>query len=128
MDAKKVLMSVGAAIASNKLARSVSSSISDLEADDVLALIGLQRRRTPVLESLALIGLGAIVGAGAALLLAPASGRETRERLGRELGKLGDAASEAAREAAREIQNEAPNLLSRVGIEQETRRANSHDS
>lgn len=43
--------------------------------------------------------LGAIFGAGLALLLAPAPGGETRRRLGETARRLGNAASEAVRHA-----------------------------
>lgn len=49
--------------------------------------------------------IGAVVGAGAALLLAPCSGRETREliaRRGRELKERAQGALEGAHQAVRE--------------------------
>ena len=48
--------------------------------------------------SLIALGIGAIIGAGAAILFAPSSGRETRRRLGDEASKLGTAALDAVRE------------------------------
>jgi hypothetical protein len=106
MNAKKLLLSLGAAIASSSVAR----SLTNLESDDVFSLVGLERRRSHLLSNLGLLGLGAMVGAGTALLLAPSTGRETREKLGRELGKLG----EAATEAAREVRDGAPALVARI--------------
>jgi len=94
METKKLLISLGTAIAASKVARTVSG----IELEDVLGTIGLARRRGHFLENLGLIAAGAIVGAGAAILLAPASGRETRRRLGTEASKLGDAAVDAMRE------------------------------
>lgn len=61
MDTKKVLMSLGTAIAASRVARTVSG----IELDDVLGTIGLSRRRSYFLENLGLVAVGAIVGAGA---------------------------------------------------------------
>jgi len=94
METKKLLMSLGTAIAASKLAKSVSG----IELEDVLGTVGLSRRRSYFFSNLGLVAAGAIVGAGAAILLAPASGRETRRRLGTEATKLSDAAVEAMRE------------------------------
>ncbi len=94
MDTKKVLMSLGTAIAASKVARTVSG----IELEDVLGTLGLARRRTYFLENLGLVVAGAVVGAGAAILLAPNSGSETRRRLGSEASKLGSAAMDAVRE------------------------------
>jgi hypothetical protein len=96
METKKLLMSLGTAIAASKLVKSVSS----IEVDDVLGTVGLARRRSgsSFFIGLGLVAAGAVVGAGTALLLAPSSGRETRRRLGDQASKLGNAALEAARE------------------------------
>jgi hypothetical protein len=94
MDNKKLLMSIGTAIAASRVAKSVSS----IGLDDVLGTVGLSRRRSHVLENIGLIALGAIVGAGTALLLAPASGRQTRQKIGQEASRLGHAAADALRE------------------------------
>ena len=98
METKKLLMSLGTAIAASKLAKSVSN----IELDDVLGTVGLARRRNDFLTNLGLIAAGAIVGAGTALLLAPSSGSETRRRLGDQASKLGNAALDAAREQKEE--------------------------
>lgn len=58
------------------------------------------------LASLGLIFLGAMLGAGAALLLAPQSGRETREILrarGADLAKRAQEGAEEAREVAQDL-------------------------
>jgi hypothetical protein len=106
MDNKKILMSVGTAIAASKLARAVSG----IELNDVLGSFGLSRRRNHFLENLGLVAAGAVVGAGAAILFAPSSGRETRQRLSDEASKLGSAAMEAVREQ----KDEALKSLSQV--------------
>lgn len=88
MQTSKVLTLIGSALVSSKLGRRVSA----IELDDVLGVMGLARRRSYLGQSLALLGLGAAVGAGVALLLAPASGRETRKLLGQTIEKLGEGA------------------------------------
>ena len=52
------------------------------------------------------VGIGALVGAGTALLLAPDSGSNTRARIGRKIDELGDAAANAV-EA---VENHVPGL------------------
>jgi hypothetical protein len=102
----KFLVSLGSTLAATRFAQ----SISQLEADDVLRLVGLARRRNYLLENLALVGLGAVVGAGTALLLAPASGSETRERMASEFGRMKEATVDALRDAKRQ----APGLLQQL--------------
>ena len=102
----KLLVSLGSTLAATKLAQ----TISHLEADDVLGLVGLARRRNYLLENIALVGLGALAGAGAALLLAPASGTETRERMAYEFGKVKDKTVDALRDAKRQ----APAMLQQM--------------
>jgi hypothetical protein len=102
----KLLVSLGSTLAATKLAQ----TISNLEADDVLGLVGLARRRNYLLENIALMGLGAIAGAGAALLFAPASGTETRERMAYEFGKVKDKTVDALRDAKRQ----APAMLQQM--------------
>jgi gas vesicle protein len=61
------------------------SDVSDLSKEDVLSALGLSIKPSTserVFGSLGLIGLGAVVGAGVALLLAPSSGQELRADLG----------------------------------------------
>lgn len=106
MDNKKLLMSLGTAIAASKIAKGVSS----IQLDDVLGTVGLSRRRSHALENLGLVAVGAIIGAGAAILLAPSSGQETRRRIGNEASKLGHAAMDAVREQ----KDEALRSLSQV--------------
>lgn len=106
MDNKKLLMSLGTAIAASKVARTVSG----IGLDDVLGTMGLSRRRSHILENIGLIAVGAVIGAGTALLLAPAPGRQTRQRLGQEASRLGHAAADALREQ----KDEAFRTLSQV--------------
>jgi len=99
----KLLVSLGSTLAATKLAQSVSN----MDANDVLGLVGLARRRSYLLENLALIGIGALAGAGAALLFAPASGSETRERMAFELSKVKEKTVDALKDAKRQ----APAML-----------------
>jgi len=55
--------------------------LKNLDLDDLLGVIGLEKRPSLprwLLETMGLFGLGVVVGAGTALLLAPKSGRELR--------------------------------------------------
>lgn len=115
MDNKKLLMSVGTAMAASKIAK----TISGIELNDVLGTIGLARRRNHFLENFGLIAAGAVIGAGAAILFAPNSGSETRRRIGTEASKLGSAAMDAVREqkedALRSISQVANGAVSSSG-------------
>ena len=115
MDNKKLLMSVGTAIAASKIAK----TISGIELEDVLGSVGLSRRRSHFLENLGLVAAGAVIGAGAAILFAPSSGSETRKRIGEGATKLGTAAAEAVREqkdeALRSLSNVASGSMSANG-------------
>jgi gas vesicle protein len=53
--------------------------------------------RSVLVSVLAGIGIGVLVGAVAGLLLAPKSGQETRDELGKTLGDLSDKVSELGR-------------------------------
>ena len=99
MKTKKALLSLGAAIAGSKLAH----MITQIDFDDTLGRVGLARRRTHAPENLAFLGIGIVVGGVAALLLAPSSGEETREKLSRRVDRIGDAASRKVREIREEM-------------------------
>lgn len=101
MQASKLLMMIGTALASSRLGRDVRA----IDLNDVLGVLGLARRRSYVVQNLALLGVGAAVGAGVALLLAPASGSETRTRLSQGVEKLGDQAAEKLQQAQDEVAN-----------------------
>jgi len=106
MDTRKLLISLGTAIAASKIAKSVTG----IELEDVLGSVGLSRRRSHFLENLGLVAAGAVVGAGAAILLAPSSGRETRRLIGDQASRL----SQAAMDAVKEQKDEALKSLSQV--------------
>jgi|SRR6187551_3161139 len=58
--------------------------IKNMDKDDVLGMLGLQAKRSDtsrVLQVLGTFGIGLVVGAGVALLLAPKAGSELRQDL-----------------------------------------------
>jgi len=68
-------------------------SLRDMDKDDLLRLIGLQTKRSAaewLLPSMALFGLGLLVGAGVGVLLAPKPGRELRGDLRNRLQGLSE--------------------------------------
>jgi len=99
---RNVLLSVGVAIATRKILRTISS----LDFDAMLRPIGLSQRRRHWPENLAFLGAGIVVGGVTALLLAPQSGEETRARVAKTAAKLGEAAAEQVRQAGRELREE----------------------
>ena len=67
------------------------SDVSDLSKEDVLSSVGLATNRSTtqrVLNALGFFGAGLVVGATAALLFAPKSGRGLREDIGERLSDL----------------------------------------
>jgi hypothetical protein len=60
--------------------------LTELGASALLGWIGLTRRHGRLGTQTALVAVGALVGAGVALLLAPSSGTELRSRLGKGAG------------------------------------------
>lgn len=80
MNISKLAWTLGSMVGAQK----AISMARSFEVDDVLGVVGLERRRGPfdrALPMLACFGAGAAAGAVCALLLAPRSGAETRERL-----------------------------------------------
>jgi hypothetical protein len=79
----KALWTLGSLIGAQQAAKFVRG-IGDVDLNDILGVVGLERRPsayTRVLPALGLVAVSAAVGAGAALLLAPSSGEELRARL-----------------------------------------------
>lgn len=67
--------------------------LKDMDKDDYLGLIGLQTKRSftsELLGSLGTFGIGLLVGAGVALLLAPKPGRELRHDIRSKLRRSKD--------------------------------------
>lgn len=80
MNYSKTALSLGSALGVNELMKSVAS----LHVAALLGKVGLERRPSSVARLLPAIGLvtvSAAVGAGAALLLAPSSGKKFRAHL-----------------------------------------------
>jgi len=80
MNYAKTAMALGSAIG----VRQLIDSIEGLELNDILSVMGLERRpgaASRILPAIGLITLSAAVGAGAALLLAPSSGAKLRAQL-----------------------------------------------
>jgi hypothetical protein len=111
LKARNALLSLGAAIATTKIAH----VISGLELDDLLRPVGLVRRRGYWPEKLAFLGAGVVLGGVAALLLAPSSGEQTRRRLAEKASELGEAAAKKAREMGSEIRQEVSALTPHFG-------------
>jgi len=64
--------------------------IKDMDKDDLLGLLGLETKGSDagaLLKTLGTFGVGLLVGAGVALLLAPKAGRELRQELRTRLGR-----------------------------------------
>ncbi len=99
MKATNVLMSVGAAIATVRALKAAG-----IEFEDVLETLGLTRQQNRWLENIALLGLGAAVGAGAALLVTPVTGREARRYVEENASKLGQVARDVIRETRYETE------------------------
>jgi hypothetical protein len=79
----KALWTLGSLIGAQQASKFVRG-IGDVEFNDILGVIGLERRPSSysrVLPALGLVAVSAAVGAGAALLLAPSSGEDLRARL-----------------------------------------------
>lgn len=103
---KKTLLSLGTAIAGTKLAH----MFAHFDVDHALGGIGLARRRSHLSENLIFLGIGAIAGGVAALLLAPSSGAETREKLTNKVERLGTAAQRKVQQVSEEMNGIAGRL------------------
>jgi hypothetical protein len=80
MNVSKALWTIGSVIGAQQAAK----AMHDVEWNDILGVIGLERRPSAfsrALPALGLVAVSAAIGAGAALLLAPSSGQELRSRL-----------------------------------------------
>lgn len=75
--------------------------LTQLGASALLGWVGLTRRQSRLGTQTALVAVGALFGAGAALLLAPSSGQELRSRVGKGAGgTLGGAVGKVLGEQA----------------------------
>jgi gas vesicle protein len=76
--------------------------IKDMDKDDYLGILGLQTKRSftnQLLGTLGTFGIGLLVGAGVALLLAPKVGRDLRHDLRAKLHRNGKGADVTGTEA-----------------------------
>lgn len=84
MSFAKFALALGTTVGARHLLRTVQ----DFGANDILRSVGLERRRSTmdaVLPALGWVGVGTVIGAGVALLLAPSSGKELRERVSQQI-------------------------------------------
>ena len=80
MNFQKTIWTLGSIIG----AQQAMKAVNNFELNDILGVVGLERRPSAfsrTFPALGLIALSAAVGAGAALLLAPSSGEQLRARL-----------------------------------------------
>lgn len=90
-----------------------------LGGDDILAALGLERRRSAfdvLLPALGIFAAGAVLGGGVALLLAPKSGRETRQNLKGKASELTHRIGESAGEIAEEVRDAVAHRVEEAGI------------
>jgi gas vesicle protein len=83
--------------------------IKNLDKDQILELLGLETERSTtssILWTLGLVGIGVVAGATAALLLAPQSGRDLRETMGRKIKNAADDVVTSARSKVNEAQSQ----------------------
>jgi YtxH-like protein len=88
-----------------------SRALRDFSSDDILSALGLERRSSSldaaIPTALAFVA-GLAAGAGVALLLAPKSGRETRQDLSNKASELTGRLTSSASEIATDVRNALP--------------------
>jgi gas vesicle protein len=93
--------------------------VRGLSSNDILAALGLERRRSALdvlLPAVGVFAAGAILGGGIALLLAPKSGRETRRQLKGKASELTHRLGESAGEIAGEVRGAVAQKAEEIGI------------
>jgi len=108
MNMTKLAFAIGSTVGARRLMRSVQA----VNMNDVLGSIGLERRRSAldkVLPALGYVGLGTVIGAGAALLMAPSSGRELRAKVSHQL----DEAKSRVDQRIRSVEGAAEEMAAR---------------
>ncbi|MBI2897271.1 MAG: YtxH domain-containing protein [Deltaproteobacteria bacterium] len=78
--------------------RDLVENANELTTDDVLHMLGLERRGERILPMIGLFSVGVLVGAGVGLFLAPRSGKELRQAILSRVGELRERGMAAARE------------------------------
>jgi len=71
-------------------ARQLLHAAQNLGPNDILGSVGLERRRSAMdklLPALGWVGVGTVIGAGVALLLAPSTGKELRQKVSQQIGE-----------------------------------------
>lgn len=110
MNIWRAALAAGSVIASSK----ALSTLRDVNSNDMLGLIGLERRRSALDGVLPAVGYflgGAAVGAGVALLLAPMAGTELRGEISRKASNVKDRAVEKIHEIEERVQHSAGNAV-----------------
>jgi len=101
----------------DNLMKTRARSLRDFSSDDILGALGLERRHTmmddAVPTALAFV-VGAAAGAGIALLLAPKSGRETRQDLSNKATELTNRLTSTANELTNRLTSSANELVANV--------------
>lgn len=99
------------------LFRTRSRSLRDFSSNDILAALGLERRHTMMDDAIppaVAFVVGAAAGAGIALLLAPKSGRETRQDLSNKATELTNRLTSTANELTSRLTSSANELVQDV--------------
>jgi len=89
-------------------------ALRDFSSDDILSALGLERRHTAidaVIPTALAFVAGAAAGAGIALLLAPKSGRETRQDLSNKATELTNRLTSTANELTSKLTSSANELV-----------------
>jgi len=104
----------------SKNVKKIVGFLRHIDLDDIVGLVGLRRKRSP-LAAIALVGGGILVGAGIAMLMAPASGKDARRQIRKYFEGLGgramDEANEVKDKAARvagEVKEKAGDVVGEV--------------
>ncbi|HEY5956391.1 MAG TPA: YtxH domain-containing protein [Polyangiaceae bacterium] len=87
MELSKALCAAGSVLGTQRAAKAVEG----FGMDDLLSLVGVRRRPTPaqsIMPVVGLLSLGAALGAGLALLFAPSTGTELRQRISERFDEL----------------------------------------
>jgi hypothetical protein len=91
----------------------MSVPFTNISRDDILAAIGLQTRRSraaALLPGLGLFAVGAVLGGGLALLLAPRTGAQTRDVLGNGISGLARKVTATVRPARDGVHRAEPGI------------------
>ena len=94
-------------------------AVRGLGTNEILAALGLERRRTALdvlLPAVGVFAAGLVVGGGIALMLAPKSGKETRRQLKGKASEITHRLGESAGELAGEVRDAVAHKAEEVGI------------